>query len=228
MKLLIIDADTKTLQMLQNAFAAEGYQVQVASDGEEGLHAAQAGGIDLVLLDADLPRRDGFSVVESLRTAGNDTPIIFLTARGSVEDRVHGLSLGSDDYVIKPFVPAELLARIKSLLRRTRAPPADGVRGLLRIGDLELDLIRHRAVRSGRHLKLTPKEFALLSLLARQRGQVLSRPVIAGQIWDTKLDANTNVVDVHVRRLRSKVDDPFDKKMVHTVRGVGYVLEERA
>jgi two-component system copper resistance phosphate regulon response regulator CusR len=230
--LLIIDDQPKTLEILQDVFAAEGYQVQAASDGEKGLQAARAGGFDLVLLDVDLPKRDGFSVVESLRKAGNETPVIFLTGRDSVDDRIRGLSLGSDDYVTKPFVPAELLARIKSVLRRTRAGSQDGdwqtsQRSLIRIGDLELDLIRNRAARAGRQLKLTPKEFALLSLLARQRGQVLSRLVIAEQIWDTKLDAGTNVVDVHVRRLRAKIDDPFDRKMVHTIRGVGYVLEDK-
>jgi len=231
MKLLIIDDETRTAEMLQDVLAREGYQVQAASDGEEGFQAARAGGIDLVLLDVDLPKRDGFSLVESLRKAGNETPVIFLTARGAIEDRIRGLSLGSDDYVIKPFAPGELLARIKSVLRRTRAGSDEGDyssgQRLLRIGDLELDLIRNRAVRAGRQLKLTPKEFALLSLLARQHGQVLSRPAIAEQIWDTKLEAGTNVVDVHVRRLRSKVDDPFDHKIVHTIRGVGYVLEER-
>jgi two-component system copper resistance phosphate regulon response regulator CusR len=230
--MLIIDKDTKTLDALAAGVAAEGYQTQIALDGQAGLEAARAGEHDLIVLDADLPRLDGFSLIESLRQAGDETPVIFLTARGSVPDRVRGLSLGADDYVTKPFDPAELLARIKSVLRRTGArSSAAGWQAsewrVLRIGDLELDLIRNRAARAGQQLKLTPKEFALLSLLARLRGQVLTRPVIARQIWDMNLDTGTNVVDVHVRRLRAKVDDPFDHKLVHTIRGEGYVLEDR-
>jgi two-component system copper resistance phosphate regulon response regulator CusR len=229
-KLLIIDEDSRTLESLRAGLADRGWEVESATDGERGLEAARVHRHELILLDVSLPGRDGYSVMESLRQAGDETPIIILTARDSVEDRVRGLSLGADDYVIKPFVPAELLARVKSVLRRTRGRPA-GSAGkpddrILRIGDLELDLTRNRAARAGRPLRLTPKEFALLSLLARQRGHALTRPVIAEQIWDMKLDAGTNVVDVHVRRLRAKVDDPFDHKLVHTVRGVGYVLEE--
>lgn len=232
MNLLIIDSEAAALEMLQARVAAEGYQVQIASDGEEGLEAARAGGHDLIVLDAELSKQDGFSVVETLRLAGDETPIIFLTARASVEDRVRGLSLGADDYVTKPFAPAELLARIRSVLRRTRAQsgqndPKSSEWRVLRIGDLDLDLIRNRAVRAGQKLRLTPKEFALLSLLARMRGQVVTRPVIANQIWDVKMRSGTNVVDVHVRRLRAKIDDPFNHKLLHTVRGEGYVLEER-
>jgi len=179
------------------------------------------------LTDAIPPVRlrtcDGGSVAESLRAAGKRTPILFLTARDSVEDRVKGLELGADDYLVKPFAFSELLARVRSILRRGPSRESDE----LVIGDLQIDFRKHKAHRAGKRLDLTPKEFALLSLLARHAGEVLSRTLIAEQVWDMNFDSETNVVDVHVRRLRSKVDDPYEKKLIHTVRGVGYVLEER-
>jgi two-component system copper resistance phosphate regulon response regulator CusR len=200
-----------------------GFQVDVAQDGDEGFSLAKGTHYDMVILDVMLPRRDGWEVAHSLRASGKQTPILFLTARDSVEDRVKGLEMGADDYLVKPFAFSELLARVRSILRRGPTRESDE----LVIGDLRIDFRKHRAVRAGRRLDLTPKEFAFLSLLARHIGEVLSRTLIAEQVWDMNFDSETNVVDVHVRRLRSKVDDPFEKKLIHTVRGVGYVLEER-
>jgi len=170
-----------------------------------------------------LPEQDGWSVLSAMRAGGIRAPVIFLTARDAVHDRVKGLDLGADDYLVKPFAFSELLARVRSLLRRGPARQPDTVR----VADLELDLVRYRATRAGQRLELTPKEFLLLSLLARRAGEVLSRTLIAETVWDMNFDSDTNVVDVHVRRLRSKVDDPFERKLIQTVRGVGYVLEDR-
>ena len=170
-----------------------------------------------------LPKQDGWSVIAEIRRSGKQTPILFLTARDTVQDRVKGLELGADDYMVKPFAFSELLARVRSILRRgpTRQPE------ILRITDLEIDLLRHKAIRGGKRLDLTTKEFSLLSFLARRTGEVLSRTLIAEQVWDMNFDSDTNVVDVAVRRLRRKVDDPFTRKLIHTVRGVGYVFEDR-
>ncbi len=170
-----------------------------------------------------LPKQDGWSVIAEIRRSGKQTPVLFLTARDTVQDRVKGLELGADDYIVKPFAFSELLARVRSILRRspTRQPE------ILRITDLEIDLLRHKAIRGGKRLDLTPKEFSLLSFLARRTGEVLSRTLIAEQVWDMNFDSDTNVVDVAVRRLRRKVDDSFTKKLIHTIRGVGYILEDR-
>jgi two-component system copper resistance phosphate regulon response regulator CusR len=170
-----------------------------------------------------LPNLDGWAVLTALRQEGKQTPVLYLTARDAVHDRVKGLELGADDYLVKPFAFSELLARVRSVLRRGPARQAEAIR----VADLEVDVVRLRAVRAGRRLDLTPKEFALLSLLARRAGDVLSRTLIAEQVWDMNFDSDTNVVDVHIRHLRSKLDDPFERKLIHTVRGVGYVLEER-
>jgi two-component system copper resistance phosphate regulon response regulator CusR len=223
MRLLVIEDEPKTARYLSQGLAENGFAVDVAGRGEDGLRLARAGDYALLILDVMLPGRDGWSVLAELRRAGKQTPVLFLTARDAVADRVKGLELGADDYLVKPFAFAELLARVRSILRRgpARLPET------LRVADVELDLLRHRASRAGRRLDLTPKEFALLSLLARRAGEVLSRAHIAKQVWDLRVDSDSNVVDVHVRRLRSKVDDPFDRKLIHTVRGVGYVLEER-
>ncbi len=223
MRLLIVEDQHKAAAYLRKGLEENGFVVDVAADGDEGLHLARGGNYDLLILDVMLPGRDGWSVLSELRQAGQQTPVLFLTARDAVEDRVKGLELGGDDYLVKPFSFAELLARVRSLLRRgpARAPET------VRVGDLELDLVRHRAVRAGQRLELTPKEFALLSLLARRSGEVLSRTLIAEQVWDMNFDSDSNVVDVHVRRLRAKVDAPFERKLIHTVRGVGYVVEER-
>ncbi len=223
MKLLIVEDTKKTAAYLRKGLMENGFVVDVSEQGEDGLHLARTGDYDLIILDVMLPVRDGWSVIAELRRVGKQTPVLFLTARDTVQDRVKGLELGGDDYLVKPFAFSELLARMRSVLRRgpTRQPEK------LCIADLELDLLHHKAIRGGAHLDLTPKEFLLLSLLTRRSGEVLSRTLIAEQVWDMNFDSDTNVVDVHMRRLRAKVDDPFERKLIHTVRGVGYVLEER-
>ena len=224
MKLLVVEDEQKTASYLHKGLTEAGFAVDVAAQGEDGLWLARSGGYDLIILDVMLPGRDGWSILAEIRREGKETPVLFLTARDAVEDRVKGLELGADDYLLKPFAFSELLARVRSILRRgqTRVPET------IRIADLELDFVGHKALRAGRRLDLTPKEFALLSLLARREGEVLSRTLIAEQVWDMNFESDTNVVDVHIRRLRSKIDDPFECKLIHTVRGVGYVLEKPA
>ena len=190
------------------------------ADGEAGLAAARASRFDLLIVDIMLPKKDGWALVEELRAAKAQTPVIFLTARDGVRDRVKGLELGADDYVVKPFAFSELLARVRSLLRRTPAR-----RDKLRINDLEIDTRHQRAERGGIPLNLTPKEFLLLAHLMHSAGDVVSRDEIAEHVWDIGFKTDTNVVDVVVRRLRAKVDDPFKTKLVHTIRGMGYVLK---
>lgn len=223
MKLLVVEDEAKPAAYLKKGLSEHGFVVDVATNGEDGLHLARGGGYELIILDILLPGLDGWSVLGELRRGGDRTPVLLLTARDAVEDRVRGLELGADDYLIKPFAFSELLARVRTLLRRGSPRQPE----YLQVADLSLDLLRRRAVRGGRRLELTPKEFALLALLVRRAGEVLSRTLIAEQIWDMNFDSDTNVVDVHVRRLRSKVDDPFERKLIHTVRGAGYVLEER-
>lgn len=185
------------------------------------LHSGTTDDYDLVLLDVMLPGLDGWRVLQGLRKAGKDMPVLFLTARDKVEDRVKGLELGADDYLVKPFDFTELLARVRTLLRR--GVPRETA--ALKVADLELDLLRRRAIRSGRRIDLTAKEFALLELFLRHKGEILPRLLLASQVWDMNFDSDTNVVEVAVRRLRSKIDDDFDVKLIHTVRGMGYVLE---
>jgi two-component system copper resistance phosphate regulon response regulator CusR len=222
-KVLIVEDEKRTAAFLQKGLRESGFVVDVAGQGDQGLHLARTGGYDLVILDVMLPGQDGWSIITDLRAAGVQTPALFLTARDAVDDRVKGLSLGADDYLVKPFAFAELLARVHTLLRRGPARLPE----VLRVADLQIDLVRHRASRGGERLDLTPKEFALLSLFARRSGEVLTRTLIAEQVWDMNFESDSNVVDVHVGRLRAKADDPFVKKLIHTVRGVGYVLEER-
>jgi two-component system copper resistance phosphate regulon response regulator CusR len=222
MRLLVVEDEPKTGAYLKKGLGENGFVIDVAIDGDQALDFTEAAKYDLIVLDIMLPRRDGWSVLEALRARGNETPVICLTARDAVEDRVKGLQGGADDYLTKPFAFSELLARVRTVLRRSpqRAPD------IIRIADLELDLARQRAIRAGKRLDLTQKEFSLISLLARNAGSVLSRTAIAEQVWDMNFDCDTNVVDVHVRRLRSKVDDPFLRKLIRTVRGVGYALAE--
>jgi two-component system copper resistance phosphate regulon response regulator CusR len=208
-----------------------GHLVDVAADGIEGRRLATGGEYDLVLLDVMLPGVDGFGVLKSLRGAPGAsarTPVLMLTARDKVEDRVRGLEDGADDYLVKPFAFSELLARINALSRRGPANGAVSPATVLRVADLEVDLVARRAQRADQRLDLTAKEFALLALLLRRRGQILSRTTIAEQVWDMHYDSNTNVVEVAVRRLRAKLDDAFERKLLHTERGMGYVLEDRS
>ena len=224
MKILVVEDERKTAAYLRKGLLEEGYVIDRAENGEDGLELARSSDYDLIILDVMLPKRDGWSVISELRRSGKQTPVLFLTARDAIQERVKGLELGADDYLVKPFAFSELLARVRTILRRGPARQPEK----LRIADLEIDPARHKATRAGKRLDLTPKEFLLLSLFARRQGEVLSRTLIAEQVWDMNFDSGTNVVDVHVRRLRSKVDDPFPQKLIHTVRGVGYVLEERS
>ena len=222
MRLLVVEDEPKTAAYLKKGFSENGFVIDLAQDGDQALDFTTSAKYDLVVLDIMLPRRDGWSVLEALRARGDGTPVICLTARDAVEDRVKGLQGGADDYLTKPFAFSELLARVRTVLRRSPRRTPD----LIRVADLEVDLARQRAVRAGRRLDLTQKEFSLISLFARNAGSVLSRTAIAEQVWDMNFDCDTNVVDVHVRRLRSKIDDPFPRKLIRTVRGVGYSLAE--
>lgn len=225
MKILVVEDEPKAAAYLAKGLGENGYAVDVASDGEQCLEMVKNSKYDALILDVMLPKSDGWSVLTQMRGAQMRTPVLVLTARDAVDDRVKGLELGADDYLVKPFAFSEMLARVKSILRRS---PARSAQDVVKVGDLEVDLVRHRAMRAGNRLELTPKEFALLSLLIRRVGEVLSRAVIAEQVWDINFDCGTNFVDVHVRRLRAKVDDPYPTKLIQTVRGIGYVLEERA
>jgi two-component system copper resistance phosphate regulon response regulator CusR len=226
MRVLVIEDEVRLADYLRKGLTESGYVVDIVHDGIDGLHFAAEGTYDLVVLDVMLPGKDGFEVLSELRKRRN-TPVLMLTARDAVEDRVKGLTQGADDYLVKPFSFSELLARVQALLRRGGNAREASPGPSLGIADLELDLVRRRANRAGRRLDLTPKEFNLLALLLRRRGEVLSRTVLAEQVWDINFDSDTNVVDVAVRRLRSKLDEPFTTKLLHTVRGVGYVLDER-
>lgn len=227
MRLLVIEDEPKLADYLHKGLSENGYVVDLAADGIEGRRLATQGEYDLVLLDLMLPGIDGFGVLKAVRAQGN-LPVLMLTARDKVEDRVRGLQEGADDYLVKPFAFSELLARVGALLRRNGNGNGAAMNSTqLRLADLEVDLVSRKAFRSDKRLDLTAKEFSLLSLLLRRRGQILSRTTLAEQVWDMNFDSDTNVVEVAVRRLRAKLDDPFTPKLLHTVRGMGYVLEER-
>jgi len=222
MKILIVEDEPKTGDYLKQGLGEAGFVADLARDGWEGLELARSNPYDLLILDVMLPGLDGWQLLEGVRRAGVEVPVLFLTARDQVEDRVKGLELGADDYLVKPFAFAELLARARTLLRRGRGGLEASV---LKVADLELDLLRRRVARGGHRIDLTAKEFALLELFMRRPGEVLPRSLIASQVWDMNFDSDTNVIDVAVRRLRAKVDDGFEPKLIHTVRGMGYVLE---
>ena len=221
MKVLIVEDEQKTGDYLKQGLSEAGFVADLARDGVDGLHLALTDDYDLVVLDVMLPRLDGWEVLREIRHKGKHLPVLFLTARDQVEDRVKGLEFGADDYLVKPFAFSELLARLRALLRRGKTNEPE----LLQIADLELDLLRRRVTRAGRRIDLTAKEFALLELLLRRQGEVLPRSLIASQVWDMNFDSDTNVIEVTVRRLRAKIDDEFEPKLIRTVRGMGYVLE---
>ncbi len=222
MHILVIEDETKTRDYLRKGLTENGFVVDAAGDGTDGLHLAKTGNYDLIVADIMLPGMDGLQILRELRQT-KQTPLLFLTGRNKVEDRVSGLETGADDYLVKPFAFSELLARVRTVLRRrdTAQPQT------LRVADLDVDLVRRRVTRAGQRILLTAKEFNLLSLLLNRRGEALSKTFIAEQVWDMNFDSGTNVVEVAVRRLRAKIDDPFEGKLIHTIRGVGYVLEER-
>ncbi|MBD9562380.1 heavy metal response regulator transcription factor [Pseudomonas sp. PDM09] len=224
MKLLIVEDQPKTGHYLRQGLTEAGFPTELVADGSSGQQLALSGDYALLILDVMLPGRDGWQILQAVRGAGLDTPVLFLTARDAVEDRVHGLELGADDYLVKPFAFSELLARVRSLLRRGSATPQETS---LQLADLRLDLIRRRVERNGQRIDLTAKEFALLEMLLRRQGEVLPKSLIASQVWDMNFDSDTNVIEVAIRRLRLKIDDDFPNKLIHTVRGMGYVLEER-
>lgn len=222
MKILVVEDEQKTGDYLRQGLTEAGFVVDLARDGLDGLHFALTEAYDLAVLDVMLPGIDGWKVLEGIRRAGKDMPVLFLTARDDVDDRVKGLELGADDYLVKPFAFSELLARVRTLLRRgAKATESD----ILRAADLELDLRRRRVVRAGKKIDLTAKEFALLELMLRRRGEVLPRSLIASQVWDMNFDSDTNLIEVAIRRLRAKMDDGFEPKLIRTMRGMGYVLE---
>lgn len=225
MRILVIEDESRLASYLKKGLSESGYVVDVAEDGIDGQHLAVEGQYDLVVLDVMLPGMDGFEVLRRLREH-KSTPVLMLTARDKVEDRVQGLKGGADDYLIKPFAFTELLARIEALLRRGASHASQPLTSL-RLGDLDVDLARRKVTRAGRRLELSPKEFTLLTVMLRRQGEVLSRTVLAEQVWDLNFDSETNAIDVAVRRLRAKLDEGFDRPLLHTVRGMGYVLEDR-
>lgn len=223
MRILVVEDDIGTGDYLKKGLGEAGYGVDLARTGTDGLFRALEQDYDAIVLDVMLPGLDGWQSIEVLRKK-SDVPILFLTARDGVQDRIHGLELGADDYLIKPFSFTELVLRLRTLLRRGPAREADHYA----IADLQLDVLRRRAVRQDQVIPLTNKEFMLLHLLVRREGEVLSRTQIASQVWDMNFDSDTNVVDVAIKRLRAKIDRPFDVKLIHSVRGIGYVCEPRS
>lgn len=224
MKILIVEDEKKTGDYLRRGLTEAGFVVDWVQNGLDGQHLACTENYDLIILDVMLPDINGWQIIASIREAGIAVPVLFLTAKDSVEDRVKGLDHGADDYLVKPFAFTELLARVRTLLRRGTSTATSNT---LQIADLELNLSSRQAVRSGQRIVLTNKEFSLLELLLRKQGEVLPRSLIASQVWDMNFDSDSNVIDVAIRRLRSKIDDPYEIKLIHTVRGMGYKLEAR-
>ena len=222
MRLLVVEDEPKTGDYIRQGLSEAGFVVDLVRNGKDGAHRAITEDYDLVILDINLPGMDGWTVLRNVREAGKTSPVLFLTARDDVKDRVQGLESGADDYLTKPFAFAELLARVRTLLRRGKGTEPE----VLRVADLELNLTRRRVMRSGHRIDLTPKEFGLLELLVRRRGEVLPRSLIASQVWDMNFDSDTNVIEVAIRRLRAKVDDGHEVKLIQTVRGMGYVVDE--
>ncbi|MFA5372191.1 MAG: heavy metal response regulator transcription factor [Sideroxydans sp.] len=221
MKILIVEDEQKTGDYLKQGLSEAGFLVDLVRDGLDGMHLALTGDYNLLVLDVMLPGLDGWQVLQRVRQGGKHMPVLFLTAKDQVKDRVKGLEIGADDYLVKPFAFSELLARVRTLLRRGKTKESE----LLRAADLELDLVRRRVTRAGKRIELTAKEFALLELLLRRQGEVLPRSLIASQVWDMNFDSDTNVIEVAIRRLRAKVDDDFEPKLIRTLRGMGYVLD---
>jgi len=219
-RVLVVEDEARTAEYLQKGLTESGFVVDIATTGGDGIHMSEVTNYDVIILDVMLPGADGWTVIKAIRAKG-DTPVLFLTALDDVADRVKGFEMGADDYLVKPFAFVELLARIRRCLRQSTAKESER----LRIADLEIDVLGRRVYRGSDRIELTNQEFTLLHLLMRRRGEVLSRTTIASQVWDVNFDTDTNVVDVAIRRLRAKVDDPFDEKLIHTVRGMGYVLD---
>ena len=224
MKILIVEDEDKTANYLSTGLIENGFEVDIASNGQDGLKLALNHHYHLIILDVMLPLMDGWGVMKEIRNAASDVRVLFLTACDDVEEKVKGLELGADDYLIKPFAFSELLARIRTILRRSQVTKNNLN---LTIADLHINLVEHRATRGNQKLDLTPKEFSLLTFLAQHQSEVLSRSFIAEKVWNINFDTDTNIIDVAIRRLRQKVDDPFDVKLIHSVRGIGYTLEAR-
>lgn len=222
MKILVIEDDREAAAYLQKAFTEAGHTAHLAADGEAGFALAESGDYDVLVVDRMLPKRDGISVIEGLRAEGDETPVLILSALGEVDDRVTGLRAGSDDYLTKPYAFSELLARVEVLNRRSSAKDVETV---YRVGDLELDRLAHAVRRAGTEIALQPREFRLLEYLMRHAGQVVTRTMLLENVWDYHFDPQTNVIDVHVSRLRGKIEKDFDGPVLHTVRGAGYVLK---
>jgi two-component system copper resistance phosphate regulon response regulator CusR len=221
MRILVVEDEIKASQYLKKGLTENGFVVDVADNGVDGLHLAENHAYDCIVLDVMMPGMDGWSVVENIRKHNKELPVLMLTARDGIEDRVKGLMLGADDYLVKPFAFSELLARVHALIRRGKSQQQEHIE----IGDLCIDIRKQKVSRKGKRIDLTPKEFTLLSFLARHSGEVMSRTIISEQVWDMNFDSDTNIVDVALKRLRDKIDGPFENKLIHTVRGVGYVLE---